>query len=89
MRKVRLRCVTVTLALDELPPSASVWLRDPRRTGDSMLGVARRLRRAQLLGLPKVRRLCLLIVDGLGWELLRDHPGGGAVPVRTGITRAR
>jgi len=26
------------------------------------------------LGLPEVRRACLLIVDGLGWELLRDHP---------------
>ncbi len=27
-----------------------------------------------VLGLPMVRRICLLIVDGLGWELLRDHP---------------
>jgi hypothetical protein len=27
-----------------------------------------------ILGLPMVRRVCLLIVDGLGWELLRDHP---------------
>ena len=26
------------------------------------------------LGLPDTRRACLLIVDGLGWELLRDHP---------------
>jgi hypothetical protein len=25
------------------------------------------------LGLPASRRVCLLIVDGLGWELLRDH----------------
>src|SRR5256884_5837755 len=25
-------------------------------------------------GLPSARRACLLIVDGLGWELLRDHP---------------
>jgi len=29
---------------------------------------------ANVLGLPEVRRVCLLIVDGLGWELLRDHP---------------
>jgi len=29
---------------------------------------------SNVLGLPTVRRLCLLIVDGLGWELLRDHP---------------
>ena len=27
-----------------------------------------------VLGLPEVRRACLLIVDGLGWELLRAHP---------------
>ena len=27
-----------------------------------------------VLGLPEVRRVCLLIVDGLGWELLRAHP---------------
>ncbi len=27
-----------------------------------------------VLGLPSTRRACLLIVDGLGWELLRDHP---------------
>ena len=26
------------------------------------------------LGLPRARRVCLLVVDGLGWELLRDHP---------------
>src|ERR1700720_2341326 len=27
-----------------------------------------------VLGLSSTRRACLLIVDGLGWELLRDHP---------------
>ncbi|HEY2518712.1 MAG TPA: nucleotide pyrophosphatase/phosphodiesterase family protein [Streptosporangiaceae bacterium] len=26
------------------------------------------------LGLPPARKVCLLVVDGLGWELLRDHP---------------
>lgn len=26
------------------------------------------------LGLPAAGRACLLVVDGLGWELLRDHP---------------
>ena len=26
------------------------------------------------LGLPPSRKICLLVVDGLGWELLRDHP---------------
>ncbi len=29
---------------------------------------------ANPLGLPRARRVCLLVVDGLGWELLRDHP---------------
>jgi hypothetical protein len=27
-----------------------------------------------VLGLTPAQRACLLIVDGLGWELLRDHP---------------
>jgi hypothetical protein len=27
-----------------------------------------------VLGLPGSRKACLLLVDGLGWELLRDHP---------------
>jgi hypothetical protein len=27
-----------------------------------------------VLGLPPAARACLLVVDGLGWELLRDHP---------------
>jgi Type I phosphodiesterase / nucleotide pyrophosphatase len=26
------------------------------------------------LGLPETDRVCEVIVDGLGWELLRDHP---------------
>jgi hypothetical protein len=26
------------------------------------------------LSLPSTRKACLLVVDGLGWELLRDHP---------------
>ncbi|HEV2376731.1 MAG TPA: nucleotide pyrophosphatase/phosphodiesterase family protein [Streptosporangiaceae bacterium] len=29
---------------------------------------------ANPLGLPAGGRVCLLVVDGLGWELLRDHP---------------
>lgn len=27
-----------------------------------------------VLGLPPADRVCVLIVDGMGWELLRDHP---------------
>lgn len=31
-------------------------------------------REANPLGLPATARACLLVVDGLGWELLRDQP---------------
>jgi len=27
-----------------------------------------------VLGLPAADRVCVLVVDGLGWELLREHP---------------
>ncbi len=29
---------------------------------------------ANPLGLPPAERICLLVIDGLGWELLRDQP---------------
>jgi Type I phosphodiesterase / nucleotide pyrophosphatase len=29
---------------------------------------------AGVLGLPAADRVCVLVVDGLGWELLREHP---------------
>ncbi|HTP16356.1 MAG TPA: alkaline phosphatase family protein, partial [Streptosporangiaceae bacterium] len=29
---------------------------------------------ANALGLPTARRVCLVVIDGLGWELLREHP---------------
>jgi len=35
------------------------------------------------LGLPAVRRACLLVVDGLGWDLLRSHRS--AAPFLTGL----
>jgi type I phosphodiesterase/nucleotide pyrophosphatase len=38
-----------------------------------------------VLGLPPVRRACLLIVDGLGWELLRGHPA--AAPFLSELAR--
>jgi Type I phosphodiesterase / nucleotide pyrophosphatase len=37
------------------------------------------------LGLPPAARTCLLIVDGLGWELLRDHPA--AAPFLSELAR--
>ena len=36
------------------------------------------------LGLPPVRRACLLVVDGLGWDLLRAHRS--AAPFLAGLT---
>jgi type I phosphodiesterase/nucleotide pyrophosphatase len=38
-----------------------------------------------VLDLPAARRACLLIVDGLGWELLRDHPA--AAPFLSELAR--
>jgi len=38
-----------------------------------------------VLGLPPTQRACLLIVDGLGWELLRDHPA--AAPFLSELAR--
>jgi Type I phosphodiesterase / nucleotide pyrophosphatase len=35
------------------------------------------------LGLPPAARVCLLVVDGLGWELLRAHPA--AAPFLSGL----
>ncbi len=29
---------------------------------------------ANPLGLPPAERICLLVIDGMGWEQLRDHP---------------
>ena len=38
-----------------------------------------------VLGLPPADRACLLIVDGLGWEQLRDHPA--ATPFLSELAR--
>jgi len=38
-----------------------------------------------VLGLAPAARACLLIVDGLGWELLRDHPA--AAPFLSELAR--
>jgi hypothetical protein len=38
---------------------------------------------ANVLGLPQVRRVCLLVVDGLGWDLLRAHRS--AAPFLSGL----
>jgi hypothetical protein len=40
-----------------------------------------------LLGLPPAQRYCVLLVDGLGWRLLRRHPG--EAPFLTGLAAAQ
>ncbi|WP_418154397.1 alkaline phosphatase family protein [Actinoalloteichus caeruleus] len=39
------------------------------------------------LGLPEATKICLLLVDGLGWELLRAHPT--EAPFLTSLTTGR
>jgi hypothetical protein len=39
-----------------------------------------------LLGVTPARRACILLVDGLGWELLRDHPA--AAPFLSELARS-
>lgn len=39
-----------------------------------------------VLGLPPADRACLLVVDGLGWEQLRDHPA--AAPFLSELSRS-
>jgi Type I phosphodiesterase / nucleotide pyrophosphatase len=41
--------------------------------GSSLLAGLGMAREPNPLGLPDVDRVCLLVVDGLGWELLREH----------------
>jgi hypothetical protein len=48
-------------SLADLGPSVLTALGIPGETG--------------VLGLPPLPRACVLLVDGLGWELLRAHPG--------------
>src|SRR5258708_24089646 len=38
------------------------------------------------LQLPPADRACLLIVDGLGWELLREHPAAAPFLSELGVT---
>jgi hypothetical protein len=41
--------------------------------GSSLLAALGMVRATNPLGLPEADRVCLLVVDGLGWELLREH----------------
>ncbi|HEY3954444.1 MAG TPA: nucleotide pyrophosphatase/phosphodiesterase family protein [Streptosporangiaceae bacterium] len=51
----------------------------------SLLGSLSVAEASNPLGLPETPRACLLIVDGLGWELLRDHPA--AAPFLSELAR--
>src|SRR5260370_38803107 len=53
------------------PPYGSGTLSDLAR---SLLASLRVPGEEDVLGLPAADRVCLLVVDGLGWELLRENP---------------
>ncbi len=44
---------------------------------------------ANPLGLPQTARACLLVVDGLGWELLRDQPASAPFLSELAVNGAR
>ncbi len=52
------------------PPYGNGTLPD---LGCSLLASLRVPGEPDVLGLPRADRVCLLVVDGLGWELLREH----------------
>jgi Type I phosphodiesterase / nucleotide pyrophosphatase len=66
-----------------LPPYGEGTLPD---LASSLLGSLSVPGAANPLGLPETDRACLLVVDGLGWELLRDHPA--AAPFLSELARS-
>jgi Type I phosphodiesterase / nucleotide pyrophosphatase len=66
-----------------LPPYGEGTLPD---LASSLLGSLSVPGASNPLGLPETPRACLLIVDGLGWELLRDHPA--AAPFLSELARS-
>src|SRR5215472_11606016 len=65
-----------------LPPYGERTLPD---LASSLLGSLSVPGESNPLGLPETPRACLLVVDGLGWELLRDHPA--AAPFLSELAR--
>jgi hypothetical protein len=63
-----------------LPGYGSSTLAD---LSQSLLGALGVPGTANVLGLPQAGRVCLLVVDGLGWELLRAHRA--AAPFLSGL----
>jgi hypothetical protein len=63
-----------------LPGYGSSTLAD---LSQSLLGALGVPGTANVLGLPQASRVCLLVVDGLGWELLRAHRA--AAPFLSGL----
>src|SRR6516165_6608556 len=61
-------------------PASLPWLPRYRESsladlGSSVLASVGASGEAGVLGLPAAERVCVLVVDGLGWELWRKHPG--------------
>jgi len=65
--------------------SASILASVEQESPDAGDPVGGSARPRNVLGLQPARRACLLIVDGLGWELLRDHPA--AAPFLSELAR--
>lgn len=58
-------------SMPSLPQYGAAALPDLASSALAALGVPGE---ANTLGLPPAERICLLVIDGLGWELLRDYP---------------
>jgi hypothetical protein len=66
-----------------IPPYGAGALADLSSSVAASVGVPGYLNEA---GLPPANRACLLVVDGLGWEQLRDHPA--AAPFLSELARS-
>ena len=68
---------------ESLPPPPRYGERSLPDLGSSLLASLGVPGEDNPLGLPPAARVCLLVVDGLGWELLREH--SAAAPFLSGL----
>jgi hypothetical protein len=54
--------------------------------GASLLAALGLVREANPLRLPAADRVCVLVVDGLGWELLREHQAAAPFLSELGVS---
>jgi hypothetical protein len=74
-------------AASTLDNSGPLWPRYGQASladlGQSLLGCLGLPAEPNVLDLPPARRVCLLVIDGLGWDLLAEH--GDAAPFLAGL----